>query len=340
MCMKKTMKWISSVLVAFMLVLSVLPTAQAAANVQDVIKKISQANQNADSGLFKGNITITSEDKGNKEEIGTVDGEFQFDLKAAPMLALKGNLASQMAGSKPIALEAYIKDNKAAFKMNDQWQQADVTQYVNDFKKQYDEAKAQYKEPTKEQLALQEKYMDFKEEGNEYIFTLKKDIKAEELYADLDKAYDFEAMKTKSLEQAKEQAKTQGQEMTPEMEAEMKKAFDKMYSPETLALFLKNNPVIETHYDKKTNQLTKMVADITLPLKEMIAAGQPETTTAAESDASGASLNAANDAPEKLNIKLDFTFSGLGEAQDVQVPEEAQKAPEAGAESSSEASSN
>ena len=314
--MKKGFKLLGSLLVALLMAINVLPTVSAQSTARDVLTQINAAGQNQlESMNANGFVSVAFQSGEQTADIGQLNFDMSFNIDPRFSMEFQGEVVSPFLGSETYTLSAWALEGIAYLYdgVNDEWTIEDYSAQEQEISDQVyaaiNEAQAQQGELTEEQIALAEKYSDFSETETDYVFTLKQDIDANELWADLNSAMDMEALINDAIEQAKATGAEQGVEFTAEDEEMIRS----LYSVETLEAVLGTNPVISASYDKTTYKPTGISAVLTINPNDFMG------TTEEEAAESGM--------PETIIVTIEMTFGGHGETFEIVVPEAAFTAP-------------
>lgn len=319
--MKKSLKFLSSIFVALLMALNVLPTVSAQSTAGEVYAEINAANQTMIESMHANGFVSVSFLSG--EQAADI-GQFNFDLSynVDPRFSMQfdGEIVSAFLGSEAYTLSAWASEGVAYLfdGINNEWTVEDYSEQEYDISDQVysaiNEAQANQTELTAEQLALVDKYADFTETDTDYVFTLKQGIDANELWADLESAVDMDALINDAIDQAKTAAAEQGIEFTAEEEEMIRST----YSVETLATILATNPVLSVSYSKEGYKLTAMSMVLTINPNDFMGTTEEVAT---EEEAAETGL------PETMIVTMEMTFDSHGQVFDIVIPEEALTAP-------------
>lgn len=314
--MKKGFKLLGSLLVALLMAINVLPTVSAQSTARDVLTQINAAGQNQlESMNANGFVSVAFQSGEQTADIGQLNFDMSFNIDPRFSMEFQGEVVSPFLGSETYTLSAWALEGIAYLYdgLNDEWTIEDYSAQEQEISDQVyaaiNEAQAQQGELTEEQIALAEKYSDFSETETDYVFTLKQDIDANELWADLNSAMDMEALINDAIEQAKATGAEQGVEFTAEDEEMIRS----LYSVETLEAVLGTNPVISASYDKTTYKPTGISAVLTINPNDFMGTTEEEA--------------AETGMPETVIVTIEMTFGGHGETFEIVVPEAAFTAP-------------
>ena len=314
--MKKGFKLLGSLLVALLMAINVLPTVSAQSTARDVLTQINAAGQNQlESMNANGFVSVAFQSGEQTADIGQLNFDMSFNIDPRFSMEFQGEVVSPFLGSETYTLSAWALEGIAYLYdgVNDEWTIEDYSAQEQEISDQVyaaiNEAQAQQGELTEEQIALAEKYSDFSETETDYVFTLKQDIDANELWADLNSAMDMEALINDAIEQAKATGAEQGVEFTAEDEEMIRS----LYSVETLEAVLGTNPVISASYDKTTYKPTGISAVLTINPNDFMGTTEEEA--------------AETGMPETVIVTIEMTFGGHGETFEIVVPEAAFTAP-------------
>ncbi|MGO4940159.1 hypothetical protein ACTQ45_09045 [Fundicoccus sp. Sow4_D5] len=315
--MKKGFKLLSSLLVALLMALNVLPSVSAQSTAGEVFSEINAANQTAalESMHANGFVSVAFVSGEQSADIGQFNFDLSYNVDPRFAMEFQGEIVSPFLGSEAYTLSAWASEGIAYLfdGVNNEWTVEDYSSQEYEISDQVytaiNEAQANQTELTADQLALVDKYADLTETDTDYVFTLKQGIDANELWADLESAVDMDALINDAIDQAKTAAAEQGIEFTAEEEEMIRST----YSVETLATILATNPVLSVSYSKDDYKLTAMSMVLTINPNEFV--------EATEEEAAEAGL------PETMIVTMEMTFDSHGQEFDIVVPEEALTAP-------------
>lgn len=317
--MKKIVKVVSSLLVAFMMAFSVVPQASAQeSNTREVLEQIQTASSELESMQVDGFIALALQSGEQQADLGQFNFDMFYNVDPRFSLQFQGEVLSAFLGSETYTLSAWAKEGMAYLYdgVNDAWTVEDYSDQEYELSDQFydvlNDAKDLQVEVTDDYVALVEKYLTFTETDTEYVYTVNQDINAQELWDDLDAVVDLEAIRDDAIAQAKTQATEQGIEFT----AEDEELVLSLYSVETLETLLATNPHIEVHYAKDTYKVSKMIFNVTVNPNEFM----PEEEVAATTEEAEAF-------PENIVISMEMNFTNYGQTFDVVVPAEATQQP-------------
>lgn len=313
--MKKGFKILSSVFVALLMALNVLPSVSAQSTASEVVAEINAANQNTLESMHSNGFVSVSFVSGEQSaDIGQFNFDLSYNVDPRFGMAFQGEVVSPFLGSEAYTLSAWALDGVAYLfdGVNNEWTVEDYSDQEYEISEQVytaiNEAQANQTELTAEQLALVDKYLELSETDTDYVFTLKQGIDANELWADLESAVDMDTLINEAIDQAKAAAAEQDIEFTAEEEDMIRST----YSAETLATILATNPVITASYSKDGYKATGMTMVLTI---------NPNDFVGSEEEAAESGL------PETMIVTLEMTFDNHGQNFDIVVPEEAFAAP-------------
>lgn len=307
--MKKTMKKWMAVAAATITLAGPISTSVSAQTTFDeaFFTELTQANLSYEAVKVDGSVTVSVTSQGQTAEMGQV--KFDIAFNGNPLeLSLNGEVLSAFLGGQPLSAQAFYQNSIAYFGApigeNGEvvWQAIDFSAQEQEIIEAYKQGVAQTTTNPELVAKINAKYVDVTETDTEYIVALKKDINAEELWADVEQLVDFEAIKGQVIEQVETQT---GETLGEEERAQI----DKMYSKETLDQFLKLNPTIESIYDKETKKLKKTVVEVNV-----------ETANFLGEQAADAQ---ANGIPEQVLVRVEVNMADHDVPQTVTVPEAA-----------------
>lgn len=315
--MKKGFKLLSSLFVALLMALNVLPSVSAQSAASEVFAEINAVNQTAplESMHANGFLSVSFVSGEQSADIGQFNFDFSYNIDPRFAMEFDGEVISPFLGSDTYTLSAWASEGIAYLfdGVNNEWTVEDYSAQEYEISDQVytaiNDAQANQTELTADQLALVDKYADLTETDTDYVFTLKQGIDANELWADLESVVDMEALINEAIDQAKATAAEQGIEFSAEEEEIIRST----YSAETLATILATNPVISISYSKDGYKVTGMTMVLTINPNDFVEATEEE---AAESGL-----------PETMIVTMEMTFDGHGQVFDIVVPEEALTAP-------------
>lgn len=142
--------------------------------------------------------------------------------------------------------------------------------------------------------------MDFSQTDTEYILSLKKDLDAEYVWSVLEETGIVNELRMNIVQVAEQNEETLTQEDH--------QLLDRIFSPDLLAILLKENPEIQLSYDKQTKKLTHVYYYVPLKVAEVV------TYIGEES---------ISELPEKVIITVDLSVATQETPYDIQVPQEA-----------------
>lgn len=142
--------------------------------------------------------------------------------------------------------------------------------------------------------------MDFSQTDTEYVLSLKKDLDAESVWGVFEDTGILDEMK-KEINRVTEQS---GETLSQEDY----QLLDRIFSPDVLAILLKENPEMQVSYDKQTKKVTHVYYYIPLRVAELV------TYIGEES---------VSELPEKVLITVDMNIAHQETPYEIQVPQEA-----------------
>ena len=259
----------------------------------------------------EGDLKVSIESQDMASDLGKINLDLLVNDEPIAFQVV-ADAASPFLGNAPIAFELYAKDGftYTLDGHSGQWKVEEWGSSSEEIKAEFEKLsqkmvdKYSFDELTADQTDFINKYLDFKEEGTDYLFSFKKEIDGKEFYADLDAAFDLEKLIEETVKEAKKQAEDLGEEANPQYESGLKE----MLNPENFKVFFDMNPSVETTYDSQTGMVKDVKISIDLGqefLKSVIETGDPESV------------------PEKVNVEFNLAYDQYGQAPAVQVPEEA-----------------
>lgn len=306
--MKKGLKALSSLLIALLVALQIVPAVGAQeSDVKTILQEINQANAEVTSMSGDGFVSLAMVSNEQRADLGQLNYDFSYNVDPRFGLEAHGEVVSPFIG-EALGFDLFYENAVGYLFDGTAWQAQDFSaeeKEISDaFYQALNEMSGMEETPEAQaSLDLNEKYTDFEETDTEYVFSLKQNINADELWADLNSVVDLNAVKEEAIQQAETEA---GQEL----DQETKDMIDSMYSADVLDVFLKTNPVFTTHYDKETLRLTKMAFEFQINLADFVPAD-----VAAEEDMSAM--------PQVIIVAGEMNFANYGEQFDIAVPQEA-----------------
>lgn len=310
--MKKTLKSIVALAASTLLMAGPVATSTLAQTTFDeaFFTELSEANKHFESMKFDGLVKVSAVSDDQVADMGQMT--FKGSFNGIPLQgSFEGEVSSLFLGGKKMPVQAFYQNSIAYLGFpggeegKTEWQAMDFSKQESEIIKGYQDA---YKEASASQdpkvvADLNNKYMNVEETDTEYVFTLKEDINADELWADVNSLVDLNAAKEQMIKQTEEQT---GEKIDDETRAQI----DKAYSVESLQQFLNMKPVVKVSYDKATKQLTKFLLDLNVNVADFTSEEQ-----AASAEESGM--------PQNFLVHIEANVTDHNVPQEVVVPEEA-----------------
>ena len=252
--MKSIKKFFAVTAVAATVFATTPATTAHAVGLNELFSKADAALKTVKSVDLKGNLTVAFDQNGTKVNFANVDFETELDLENVQGEG-KVEIASQLSPSAQ--KQAFqLKDDTLATQTGDKdWTKADYSAQRNQFKTAIQNAmKEAYKDLTPEQEATLGQYFEIKEDGEDYVYSLKQGIDGKKFYEDNKET--FERVK----EQALKQSEANGQTVSDQQKA----TYDKLFSADTMEKFFASNPKVEVRYNKSTFLVSKVTLDVNL----------------------------------------------------------------------------
>ena len=252
--MKSIKKFFAVTAVAATVFATTPATTAHAVGLNELFSKADAALKTVKSVDLKGNLTVAFDQNGTKVNFANVDFETELDLENVQGEG-KVEIASQLSPSGQ--KQAFqLKDDTLSTQTGDKdWTKADYSAQRNQFKTAIQNAmKEAYKDLTPEQEATLGQYFEIKEDGEDYVYSLKQGIDGKKFYEDNKET--FERVK----EQALKQSEANGQSVSDQQKA----TYDKLFSADTMEKFFASNPKVEVRYNKSTFLVSKVTLDVNL----------------------------------------------------------------------------
>lgn len=310
--MKKTMKKLFALAASTLLFAGPVATpAMAQATIdENVLTEIREANKHFESVKWDGFLKVSAVSDNQTADMGQLN--FNGIFNGLPLQgSFEGNVSSLFLGGQAIDFKAFYQNSTAYLGTTEgaeegaiNWTAYDFTTLEADMIKSFQDAYSQSSNVDPQKSAeFANKYMDVTETETDYVYTLKQDINAEEMWNDIDALVDLEKVKENTIKNIEEQS---GEAMDEESRAQL----DKSFNSESLAKFLQMKPVVEASYNKETKLMSKVLMDLTVNMADFMS--EEEAASAAESGI-----------PQNFLVHLEMNFSDHNVPQEVTVPEEA-----------------
>lgn len=310
--MKKTMKKFFALAASTLLFTGPVATTTMAQTTIDenVLTEIQEANKHFESVKWDGFIKVSAVSDNQTADMGQLN--FNGTFNGIPLQgSFEGNVSSLFLGGQEIGLKAFYQNSTAYIGTMDgeagsgiNWTAYDFTTLEADMIKSFQDAYSQSSNVDPQKTTeFTSKYMDVTETDTDYVYTLKQDINAEEMWNDMDALVDLEKVKEDTIKNMEEQS---GEAVDEETRAQL----DKSFNSEALAKFLQMKPVIEVSYNKETKFISKLLVDLTVNMQDFM--GEEEFAENAESGM-----------PQTFSVHVEMNFSEHNVPQEVTVPEEA-----------------
>ena len=252
--MKSIKKFFAVTAVAATVFATTPATTAHAVGLNELFSKADAALKTVKSVDLKGNLTVAFDQNGTKVNFANVNFETELDLENVQGEG-KVEIASQLSPSAQ--KQAFqLKDDTLATQTGDKdWTKADYSAQRNQFKTAIQNAmKEAYKDLTPEQEATLGQYFEIKEDGEDYVYSLKQGIDGKKFYEDNKEIFD------RVKEQALKQSEANGQTVSDQQKA----TYDKLFSADTMEKFFASNPKVEVRYNKSTFLVSKVTLDVNL----------------------------------------------------------------------------
>lgn len=310
--MKKTMKKFFALAASTLLFTGPVATTTMAQTTIDenVLTEIQEANKHFESVKWDGFIKVSAVSDNQTADMGQLN--FNGTFNGIPLQgSFEGNVSSLFLGGQEIGLKAFYQNSTAYIGTMEgeagsgiNWTAYDFTTLEADMIKSFQDAYSQSSNVDPQKTTeFTSKYMDVTETDTDYVYTLKQDINAEEMWNDVDALVDLEKVKEDTIANMEEQS---GEALDEESRAQL----DKSFTSESLAKFLQMKPVIEVSYNKETKFISKLLMDLTVNMQDFM--GEEELDENAESGM-----------PQSFSVHVEMNFSEHNVPQEVTVPEEA-----------------
>lgn len=310
--MKKTMKKFFALAASTLLFTGPVATTTMAQTTIDenVLTEIQEANKHFESVKWDGVIKVSAVSDNQTADMGQLN--FNGTFNGIPLQgSFEGNVSSLFLGGQEIGLKAFYQNSTAYIGTMEgeagsgiNWTAYDFTTLEADMIKSFQDAYSQSSNVDPQKTTeFTSKYMDVTETDTDYVYTLKQDINAEEMWNDVDALVDLEKVKEDTIANMEEQS---GEALDEESRAQL----DKSFTSESLAKFLQMKPVIEVSYNKETKFISKLLMDLTVNMQDFM--GEEELDENAESGM-----------PQSFSVHVEMNFSEHNVPQEVTVPEEA-----------------
>lgn len=310
--MKKTMKKFFALAASTLLFTGPVATTTMAQTTIDenVLTEIQEANKHFESVKWDGVIKVSAVSDNQTADMGQLN--FNGTFNGIPLQgSFEGNVSSLFLGGQEIGLKAFYQNSTAYIGTMEgeagsgiNWTAYDFTTLEADMIKSFQDAYSQSSNVDPQKTTeFTSKYMDVTETDTDYVYTLKQDINAEEMWNDVDALVDLEKIKEDTIANMEEQS---GEALDEESRAQL----DKSFTSESLAKFLQMKPVIEVSYNKETKFISKLLMDLTVNMQDFM--GEEELDENAESGM-----------PQSFSVHVEMNFSEHNVPQEVTVPEEA-----------------
>ncbi|NLJ17709.1 MAG: hypothetical protein GX355_02490 [Globicatella sulfidifaciens] len=277
---------------------------------ENVLTEIQEANKHFESVKWDGFIKVSAVSDNQTADMGQLN--FNGTFNGIPLQgSFEGNVSSLFLGGQEIGLKAFYQNSTAYIGTMEgeagsgiNWTAYDFTTLEADMIKSFQDAYSQSSNVDPQKTTeFTSKYMDVTETDTDYVYTLKQDINAEEMWNDVDALVDLEKVKEDTIANMEEQS---GEALDEESRAQL----DKSFTSESLAKFLQMKPVIEVSYNKETKFISKLLMDLTVNMQDFM--GEEELAENAESGM-----------PQSFSVHVEMNFSEHNVPQEVTVPEEA-----------------
>ena len=310
--MKKTMKKFFALAASTLLFTGPVATTTMAQTTIDenVLTEIQEANKHFESVKWDGVFKVSAVSDNQTADMGQLN--FNGTFNGIPLQgSFEGNVSSLFLGGQEIGLKAFYQNSTAYIGTMEgeagsgiNWTAYDFTTLEADMIKSFQDAYSQSSNVDPQKTTeFTSKYMDVTETDTDYVYTLKQDINAEEMWNDVDALVDLEKVKEDTIANMEEQS---GEALDEESRAQL----DKSFNSESLAKFLQMKPVIEVSYNKETKFISKLLMDLTVNMQDFM--GEEELAENAESGM-----------PQSFSVHVEMNFSEHNVPQEVTVPEEA-----------------
>lgn len=310
--MKKTMKKFFALAASTLLFTGPVATTTMAQTTIDenVLTEIQEANKHFESVKWDGVIKVSAVSDNQTADMGQLN--FNGTFNGIPLQgSFEGNVSSLFLGGQEIGLKAFYQNSTAYIGTMEgeagsgiNWTAYDFTTLEADMIKSFQDAYSQSSNVDPQKTTeFTSKYMDVTETDTDYVYTLKQDINAEEMWNDMDALVDLEKVKEDMIANMEEQS---GEALDEESRAQL----DKSFNSESLAKFLQMKPVIEVSYNKETKFISKLLMDLTVNMQDFMSEEE-------------LSENAESGMPQSFSVHVEMNFSEHNVPQEVTVPEEA-----------------
>lgn len=310
--MKKTMKKFFALAASTLLFTGPVATTTMAQTTIDenILTEIQEANKHFESVKWDGVIKVSAVSDNQTADMGQLN--FNGTFNGIPLQgSFEGNVSSLFLGGQEIGLKAFYQNSTAYIGTMEgeagsgiNWTAYDFTTLEADMIKSFQDAYSQSSNVDPQKTTeFTSKYMDVTETDTDYVYTLKQDINAEEMWNDMDALVDLEKVKEDMIANMEEQS---GEALDEESRAQL----DKSFNSESLAKFLQMKPVIEVSYNKETKFISKLLMDLTVNMQDFMSEEE-------------LSENAESGMPQSFSVHVEMNFSEHNVPQEVTVPEEA-----------------
>ncbi|MGF3066579.1 hypothetical protein [Facklamia sp. P12950] len=281
---------------------------------QDVAVKANQ--QEFQSFHMEGTVGVKISSQNMTSDFGNL--EIDALVNAQPIaLQMVAKIISPFVGSEAVGFESYAKEgfNYIYNTQSKEWKTSEWTVSEEDI---LDSLQASFKnvsnglvesEMTSEAKTFIDKYFEFEEKGQDYLFKLKKDINGASFYNDLDKAIDLKQLVKQSANKAIEQSEDLGQPIDREYE----ESLGEFLNPDMFEDFFNMNPQMTVTYESVTGLIKNFSFMIDTDPKVFI-------DSVSQTDRSNL--------PELISISANFDFDQYGQSFNIQVPLEAMQTSE------------
>ncbi|UUX32947.1 hypothetical protein [Fundicoccus culcitae] len=310
--MKKGLKAFSSLLIAILVAIQIVPAVGAQENdARTILQEINQTNNEVISMRGEGFLSLSMVSNEQRADLGQLNFDFAYNIDPKFALDAKAEVVSPFIG-EALNLGVFYDNGVAYLFDGTAWEARDFSAEEQAISDAFSEAMGEItngpdSEEAQAMLDINVKYTDLEVTDTEYIFSLKENINAEELWADLNNVVDLEALKDEAIAQAEAEAGEAIDQASLD-------TIESMYSAETLDAILKTNPVVDVHYDKETLRVTNFTFEFNINLADFI----PEEDLVDEEGNSTASQ-----LPQLIIVAGEINFSNFGEQFDISVPQEA-----------------